>query len=58
MGRLVTAGEPLGTVGTSGNAALTPPHLHFGIYVVESDFYPLRYEAIDPYPMLLAATTN
>jgi murein DD-endopeptidase MepM/ murein hydrolase activator NlpD len=32
-GDFVTAGQPLGTVGNTGNAITTPPHLHFGVYV-------------------------
>jgi murein DD-endopeptidase MepM/ murein hydrolase activator NlpD len=31
-GGLVKAGDVLGTVGNTGNARTTPPHLHFGIY--------------------------
>ena len=31
-GSLVTAGQLIGTVGNTGNARTTPPHLHFGIY--------------------------
>ena len=31
-GAIVRAGETLGTVGNTGNARTTPPHLHFGIY--------------------------
>jgi murein DD-endopeptidase MepM/ murein hydrolase activator NlpD len=53
MGRRVAAGEQLGTVGNTGNAAATLPHLHFAIYTVSSSFYPLRYEALDPYPLLV-----
>jgi len=32
-GDFVTAGQPLGAVGNTGNAITTPPHLHFGVYV-------------------------
>lgn len=32
VGQLVQPGDTLGTVGNTGNARTTPPHLHFGIY--------------------------
>ena len=32
-GQFVRAGEVVGTVGNTGNAVTTPPHLHFGVYV-------------------------
>jgi peptidoglycan LD-endopeptidase LytH len=42
-GARVQPGDTLGTVGNTGNARTTPPHLHFGIYA--------RGEGpVDPYP--------
>jgi len=54
LGRHVEPGERIGSVGNTGNARDTVSHLHFAIYVVESSFYPMEYEAIDPYPLLTA----
>lgn len=44
-GERVTAGQTVGTVGNTGNARTTPPHLHFGVY------RPGR-TAIDPVPFI------
>lgn len=43
-GQRVRPGTILGYVGTTGNAAGTPPHLHYGIYASGG--------AINPYPLL------
>ena len=45
-GQRVDAGDTLGRVGMSGNAAGTPPHLHFGVYG--------RGGAVDPSPFVTA----
>lgn len=45
-GDRVRAGSLLGTVGDTGNARGTPPHLHYGVYGREG--------AIDPLPRLRA----
>ena len=43
-GDYVTPADVIGRVGTTGNAAGTPPHLHFGVYE--------RGGALDPLPLL------
>lgn len=46
-GDVVLPGDRLGTVGITGNARGTPPHLHYGIYADGG--------ALDPLPRLRAA---
>jgi SH3-like domain-containing protein len=50
-GAHVRAGEPIGTVGNTGNARTTAPHLHFGIYRRGSG-------AIDPFPFVFTGTAR
>ena len=47
-GQRIDVGAVLGTVGTTGNARGTPPHLHYGIYRRVSG-------AINPFPLLSAS---
>lgn len=45
-GQVIDAGTALGTVGDTGNARGTPPHLHYGVYGADG--------ALDPLPRLQA----
>lgn len=53
-GDLVSAGEFIGTVGDSGNAKGTHPHLHFSIY----DMRGYKRGNIDPWPLLSREVNN
>ena len=50
-GMAVTPDTILGHVGTDGNAAGTPPHLHFGAYAFDPET--CRHRAFDPLPLLM-----
>jgi murein DD-endopeptidase MepM/ murein hydrolase activator NlpD len=50
-GQFVTPDTVLGYVGNSGNAAGTPPHLHFGVY--DGALESCAWDAINPYPLLV-----
>ena len=45
-GQRIVPGDVLGTVGTTGNARGTPPHLHYGVYR-------RTLGAINPFPLLI-----
>lgn len=47
--QMVNPGDTIGTVGNTGNARYTPPHLHFGIY---------RNGPIDPYAFIVPDYTR
>lgn len=42
-GQSVKTGDTLGTVGNTGNAKFTPPHLHFGVYTSGGPIDPLPF---------------
>ena len=51
-GALVSKGDVLGYVGTTGNASPTAPHLHFAIYRLGPERRWWRGTPINPYPYL------
>lgn len=48
-GQTITAGTPIGTLGDSGNARGTAPHLHFSIYRGANGY---RSGTVNPFPHL------
>ena len=50
-GQHVTTDTVLGYVGNTGDAATTPPHLHFGVY--EGADGTCSWHAVNPYPLLV-----
>ncbi len=48
------AGDPIGTVGYSGNASPDGPHLHFAVMQTEPDASWSEGTAVNPYPLLTA----
>lgn len=51
-GARVVAGTPLGTVGLTGNADPSAPHLHFAVHRMSRNDGWWEGRAINPYPML------
>lgn len=60
-GQKVRVGDTLGTVGNTGNAITTAPHLHFGIYRSGRgavDPFPFFEEIAEKGPLILSDTAN
>ena len=52
-GNYLRRGDPIGFVGTSGNAPPDTPHLHFAIFELGPEKHWWQGNAIDPYPFLM-----
>jgi peptidoglycan LD-endopeptidase LytH len=57
-GSFITQGMVIGYVGTTGNAPPGTPHLHFSIEVLPPTKEWWKGEPVNPYPLLLGATTT
>jgi murein DD-endopeptidase MepM/ murein hydrolase activator NlpD len=55
VGQAVYAGQIIGYVGNTGNAATTPTHLHFGMYQINPGYWWMTFRggAVDPFPFLM-----
>jgi peptidoglycan LD-endopeptidase LytH len=51
-GQRLARGDPIGTVGSTGNASAAGPHLHFAIHVMGASDRWYQGRAINPYPLL------
>lgn len=51
-GQRIARGDPIGTVGFTGNANPAGPHLHFAIHRMAPDERWYQGRAINPYPLL------
>ena len=51
QGQVVSAGDVIGYVGTSGNAPPQTPHLHFAVFELNGDREWWKGRALDPYPL-------
>jgi len=52
VGNLVRAGEPIGRVGSTGNAPESAPHLHFEVYTVTNPNTVRPGRHLNPYALL------
>jgi murein DD-endopeptidase MepM/ murein hydrolase activator NlpD len=53
-GQVVKQGDPLGLVGSTGNASPAGPHLHFAVHRMVAGEKWYQGQAINPYPLLAA----
>ena len=52
-GQKVKPGQPIGTVGSTGDASVAAPHLHYAINAMAPGEAWYQGKAINPYPLLV-----
>jgi murein DD-endopeptidase MepM/ murein hydrolase activator NlpD len=57
-GQAIRQGDPIGRVGSTGNASPSGPHLHFAIYRMEAGEKWYDGTPINPYPLLAGRKTG
>ena len=51
-GQRLRRGDPVGTVGSTGNASPDAPHLHFAVHVLGADRAWWKGTPVNPYPLI------
>ena len=57
-GQGIARGDPIGTVGSTGNASPDGPHLHFAVHRMEPDESWHEGRPVNPYPLLAGAAAG
>jgi murein DD-endopeptidase MepM/ murein hydrolase activator NlpD len=57
-GQLVARGDPIGTVGSTGNANPDGPHLHFALHRMAAGERWHQGSAVNPYPLLAGSSAH
>lgn len=57
-GQRIRRGDPIGTVGISGNASPSGPHLHYAIYRTSPRERWWQGAPVNPYPLLAGTASN
>jgi len=52
-GKLISRGDVIGYIGSTGNASPDAPHLHFAVYALGQDKRWSKGTPLDPYPLLM-----
>ena len=57
-GQLLRRGDPVGTVGSTGNASPNAPHLHFAMHVLGPERAWWKGTPVNPFPLIAGTTPS